>query len=1130
MASSTFKSVSDTIRSKAQIFYVDTERPDTHLLVETTHSAKNEHRQSILSSLRSRTSRNRLNDDFQTSVTATTRASDMCHEIHVEIPDSTLLETMGLLRKETITDQDHDSMPPTMVALMEEASGRTSTDTAGSPISLKTFITHATADANKSKAADAPPINYNQNQMKADVSNEESCGKEIKSVSDKVPDISLPNHSDHIPVSSLATISSIRSHLGGNLFVKGNREQTRNLGIPSPYRRALRLGEEAVSESTVCNSDGKYEVGKTSQEDKVSSRLSLKLTTSMPSGLSDLVFISPAQFQPAGTAEIGVNSSEAYDADEEYGSERSEEPSMGPKSSWEKARADRQRRYHFVRSMSAETASDHSDVPGLELRQMRDQSNAHNNSSDLVPKSISSVATPGSIRRVHFELMLDHTKSKQVSMLTPGINEHLTDAAPEIADNEQELSVANLEVLKQASDLQRLPTIPSSCLQENLLPDSGLQMRRCSAHSDITSSGCDITTTSRLSCRPIFEETNYVQSNHARQTFSIIGAMDPVRDNHEAGKADNEKLIFLRLNEESGCPGISTEPGVLREYPSRSPAYVEKHLDSTANLSISAILCNTETQTTRSPMHNDLYQSSVSRANEPSSFIEDHSIGMILPLPDYSSNPYHEPRAEIKTYRSMPGAFELSPAKQSHKVSVRNSQYDDTRNDTPNLFASVSNTRPSSVDFSVMNPEVDHYLARAFSSVPYRVTESEYSDGENGFRTPNTTPVKQGQEAESCTGGPTEPDLHPKHPSEQAVVACQFHDPSTDFIAARLPKFAASPVNIADSPVGGEWLSPFYNEFSLNGVALPKNITPPSLLIDNGDRRDPFSQMESITYGDGELTYHSGNSPHVQLQTSSLKKGVWWNRVQKMLKGSESPCAERLRLQTLDDDLDSAQDTLRSVDERINESNMNINDLRALLGLEHGQEQHEESGSPSTETQTYETEGDNLAMATGRSLIVENGIQQNRKTISDINALLATATPFVNECIYGKGADHGIGNSKDIQWKEEHATNKYLVHLPAGDADSLNAVDIRKDYRLRFDVEQDDDADRFATLFPHSISSFEGFQTLRQEIEAAMESLQGEEMVSSEESDMGIVGSVLHTMRHGQLRSSEDSWYSFEMD
>ena len=79
-------------------------------------------------------------------------------------------------------------------------------------------------------------------------------------------------------------------------------------------------------------------------------------------------------------------------------------------------------------------------------------------------------------------------------------------------------------------------------------------------------------------------------------------------------------------------------------------------------------------------------------------------------------------------------------------------------------------------------------------------------------------------------------------------------------------------------------------------------------------------------------------------------------------------------------------------------------------------------------------------------------------------------------------------------------------------------------------MEQDQDADRLASLFSHSIPPLEGFKTLHQEIKASVESLQGEEMVISEESDMDIIGSLPHTIRRDRLRRSEDSWYSFEMD
>ncbi|MCJ1321903.1 hypothetical protein MMC15_007248 [Xylographa vitiligo] len=1134
MASSTFKSVSDTIRSKAQIFYVDTERPDTQLPAEAMQSGKHEQKLSILSSLRSRTSRNRLNENFQNSVTTTTQASDMSHEIHVEIPDSTLLETMGLSRKGTISNQAQGNMLPTTVSPLQEASSRTSTDIAASPLSLRAFIAGAITDAKQINAHrsedDAPPMNFNQSRLEADVSDEKSCGKDLESVSDKeFPEIPLNDSPDHIATSSPATISSTRSHLGGNLFVKGNREQTRKFGIPSPYRRALQLSEEAASESSACNSDRAYNIGRKSQEDSISSRLPLKLTTSMSSGLSGLVFISSAQTQPVSTAEIEVNSSEAYDADEEYGSERSEEPSMGPKSSWEKARADRQRRYQFVRTMSAETASDHSDVPGLELRPMRDQLHAQNNDSNLKPKSASLAATHGSLRRVHFDSVFDPFNITEVSIPTSATTQRPTDTELDLTDNEQQRNMANLEILKQTSNIQGLLAVPSSCLQENHSPKLGLQIRTCSAHDDTTSSSCAVITSSQSCYRPVPDGTYHLRNHYLRRTSSIIGEIDQVRQDFERSKRDNWTPHSLQFNDESGHPGNSAAPVVVGDDTIRSPVYVERVLDSTASHSMSTILSSTKVETNREPLFNDLDKRVVLGANKSGDFVEDPSVELLPPLPESGGTPYHEPWVDNKTHHSMPGTFEPSSEKRAPKLSLRNFQ-DETRKDTPNLFVSMSDTRPSSVDFSMMNPEVDHYLAQAFSDVPYRVTESEYSDEENGFRTPITTPLKQDYKEKSHTKSLTDLGLPQDNSSEQSEMTCQLPNTTVDFVTARLPLFAASPAHNIDFSANDQELTSNYDEFSPDGIMLPKDVTPPALSSSMSHHRDRSWQMEDVAYGGVESTYHFGDSEHAQLQTSSLKKGVWWTRVQKMFTDSESPCAEKPNLTTLDDGLDNAEDTLRSVEDRTNESNMNIDDSKALLGVEHTQEPRNQPDSPVTEMQTDGSGDDNLAMSTKRFLTIENGIQQNRKTISDINALLATATPSVNDFISGESPDDIMKDSKkNIQWNNGHIANEYQVHAPAGSEDSLNAMTTVQDHRLRFDVEQDKDADRFASLFSHSISPFEGFQTLHQEIKTSVESLQGEEMVSSEESDIDIIGSLPHAIGHNCLRSSEESWYSFEM-
>ncbi|MCJ1289456.1 hypothetical protein MMC34_000988 [Xylographa carneopallida] len=1045
MASSTFKSVSDTIRSKAQIFYVDTERPDTQSPAEPTHSGKHEHRPNILSSLRSRTSRNRLNDDFQNSVTTTTQESDMSHEIHVEIPDSTLLETMGLARKVPAIDQAHDNVHRAMVPPLDEVSSRTSIDTAASPVSLEAFIADANASVKQIKSSklgnNASPIDYSQKRSKADATDKGSCEKRPESFfNQEFLDNSLNENTDHIAYSPPAVALSTRSRLGGNLFVKGNRESTRKYGIPSPYRRALQLSEEAASEVSACNSDGTHEIGRKIEEDLISSRLPLKLTTSISSGLSGLVFISSAQIQSASTVEIEVNNSEAYDADEEYGSERSEGPSMGSKSSWEKARADRQRRYQFVRSMSAETVSDHSDVPGLELRSMKDQLHAQINASNLTTESMSSVATPTSLRKVHLEDASNSTEFNQVLMPSPATIERPYDAELELNYNEQEHDVNSSEFLEHASDMQKWLVVPSSRLQENHSPVLGLQIRTCSAHSDTTTSSCAITTNSQACYQPVPEERYHVRRTDLRRTSGISSQMDRLRHDLERGKHDNETKNFPQLNEGSGCPGISASPVVVRENSIRPPAYVEEPLRSAAECSTSTILRTTKIGTAGQSLDSDLGKRSILGASESNNFAQDLSLEMLPPLPEGGSTPYRESRIGIRTHCSMPGAFEPSPERQSPTLSLRNMQEDDTRKHTPNLFASMSDTRPNSVDFSTMNPEVDHYLAQAYTDVPYRVTESEYSDEENGFRTPITTPLKQDYKVKSRTEGLADLAMPLASPVEQPAMTCQLHERSDNFVAARLPIFAASPASDVQFQAPGQAPTSAYDEISLGGVLLPKDITPPTFLSGRSYHADHFCQTEDAICSGGEFTHHLADDSHTKLQTSSLKKGVWWTRVQQTLKEPESPCTERPKLQTFDDDLDTAEDTLRSIEDRINESNMNIDDFRALL-----EEPRKEPDSLATEIQTDELEDDNQATASVRFHIVEHSIRQNRKTISDINALLITATPFVKEFLSGNSPDHIKKDSmKEIQWNGGHVANEYQVRSPPVDEVSFNAMDTQQ--------------------------------------------------------------------------------------
>ncbi|MCJ1401544.1 hypothetical protein MMC11_004760 [Xylographa trunciseda] len=1144
MASSTFKSVSDTIRSKAQIFYVDAERPDTQLHVEATDGGTHEYKPSIFSSLRSRTSRNKLNSDFQSSVTTTSQTSEMPHEIHVEIPGSTLLETMGLPRKVTITDKAHTTMPLTTISLLAVASSRSSTDMLASSTSLKQFITDVNTDANETdsegSAYGVSHINDTQNRLKAGLTLETDCGNDPESGSNKeTSDLSLAHSSYHIGVSHHAITASTRSHLGGNLFVKGNREHTRIFGTPSPYRRALQLSEGAASDSFASASYGIHEVENNSQEDGVGCRPPLRQTTSISNGLNGLVMISPAQVPPASNVEIEFNSSEAYDADEEYGSERSEEPSMGPKSSWDKARADRQRRYQFVRTMSAETASDHSDVSGLELHLMKDQSKIRDNTSNVTPEGTSSVATPSSGRRVHFESPSNHAVFTQSRMLTSQMvtedstveitpNQVQTDALEcsvkaierpagvelELTDGGRNQNTSNLEVLKP-SGAPNLLTMPSSYLQENRWPNLGLQMRTSSVHSDTTSSSCAITTSSQLCYQPISEESCHVRANHVQSTSSIISDTDQIRNDLAREKPELESPIFRPLIEEPGYIGITEVPVIVREDATRPPTYAERFLESAANNSMSMTVNDTAKEESKPPSCYETSRTSSLRLDKPDIFVEELSAEMLPPLTVAGSTSYHESLADMKIHRSMPGAFVPSPEKPSSISSSRSSQEDRTRENTPKMSVSMKDLRPNSVDFSIMNPEVDHYLAQAFSNVPYRVTESEYSDEENGFRTPITTPIKHNHSMKSYTCSGTEL-------TGQTERTCQPRDTSNSFVAARLPKFAVSPADSIDYLHREKGINSACNEYTLESVMIPKDNPSSASLSGKRHSIEQGWQMKDINNGDGDFADHSVDSPHIQLQTSSLKKGVWWTRVQEILKESESPCAERQMLQTLDDGLDNAKDPLRSIEGRMHEINMNINDSTALLEVEHTPKLRDGPDSPCTERQVDGWEDDKTAIPTERHFTNENGVQQNRESLNNSNLLLATATPFVREFIAGRSPNHTERNGKeDIQWDDGQVITKCQVRAPSGDEENLNPVD---------EAQQDQDANSFATLFSRSIALVKGRQALQQEIETSMESLQGEEMVRIDGPNVYIIGPVPHAIRHDRLRNSKNSWYSFEID
>ena len=1079
MASSTFKSVSDTIRSKAQVFYVETERPDITCSAEPAHRGKHEYMSRVLSSVRSRTSRNKLNDDFHSPFQIATQKSDIPHEIHIEIPDSTLLETMGLPRRETTNEKTHCYTPLTTASSQEGAGSKTSVDGSASPLSSRSLITDTNVDPKYMKSRgsehDASHISDDQTLLKARQLDEKDSGNDVGSVGNKGSlDNSSLGGSNQIPISPQPTISSTRSHLGGNLFVKGNHEQPRNFGIPSPYRRALRLSEEAASESSACFSNGTHEVGRESEERKVQSHPSLKLTTSILSGLNGLAMISTAQVWPLSTAETEFNNSEAYDADEEYGSEKSEEPNMGPKSSWEKVRADRQRRYQYVRSMSAETASDHGYVPGLELHLTKDCTQIRDSASILKARSVSSVVAPDSGHRVCFGPPLDSTH-----VMHDSIREEITDqnlagglkcsveaiqrcvsAEAKLINDKPEQKKANLKDQKEVTDIGRFLTMPPACLRENRLPKPGSQIRTCSAHSDTTSSTCAITTSSQLCYQPVPEESHHVRTNHVRRTSSIIDEIDQVRHDLKSREWDPEPSIPLPSMEQAGwskiteVPVVTTENTVIPFDDSGNentdkrysfcapPAYVERLLDSGASQSMSTILSNDTQATNLPPAYYESDRRSSFETNDPHISVNDRSPETLPPLPKGSNTPYHEPFVNVAIHRSMPGESIPPPEKQLLKSLSGNSKMNKTAGKTVDLSISIPVTRPSSVDFSMMNPEVDHYLAHAPSETPFQATESEYSDEETLFRTSVNIPLKQDHRAKSRTENCAQLGSPRLRVSGEVPESYQLQDTSNIFVAARLPEFATKLANEIDPSAIERSVSPTYDEYTLRDVMRPKEITPFTSLSGRSYCKDQSWQMDGTSYDPREFPYCSVDSSHTQLQTSSLKKGVWWTRVQEMLSESESPCAGKQFIHTLDNELNKADDTLRSVEECIHESNVTIDDVRALLAAELIQGLQNKSSLSSTEIHNDGYEDDKVAFATQNFLDIENRIQQNHESIVDITTLLTPANPIMTESDPERSLGHTIGDSKrDHQDTSRHVTVKYQVCVPEGAEHSLSPAD-----------------------------------------------------------------------------------------
>ncbi|MCJ1472738.1 hypothetical protein MMC13_001387 [Lambiella insularis] len=982
-ASRTFKAISENIRSKAQIFYVDPNFTDSPSSEDTDVNGKHEHVARIFSSLRSRTSRSKMNNITPDIVIRDTSVPEIPHEIHVEIPDAKLVDTDICISERGLAVKDSLGSMSTL------------------PQSLYTERSSSLA---------------------AQTSN--SCA--LDTTADKLPSAST-SCENMDPHSLLAVNGGKGSHTGGSLFVKGNREYNRKHNVPSPYRRALLLSDEAGSISPIDRSDDE-QTTEAEHPRPIPARSPLRLTTSFSTGLSDMMIVASEKVATPDTVDIEVGQSEIYDADAESSSELSEAPSMGPRSSWDKARADRQRRYQVVRSMSAETASDHSDDSGLELRSFSDQ-------SQPMSADTSVSRSPAIERRVRFETgaNVDPIPASLPLRVTYSVEaiERLSGRDLDQSDSDHEqanIHPDSLDVLRtepRSKQFRGLTSARGASQTQGTNPARlTLQSRKSSMLSDSTSSSCAITTSSPLCYQPIPETSYHVHTHHVRRTSSINDKIGHTSDDMESEKYSSALSEPLSSSSQCSHKGQAPTPmeGDFMKGLVVTDAYANSFRDqrSTAiwspwpleQMPLTGATNNEATSSdsracdSRSIKYQDIgrfrnvvqkrptdvfmigdcvptteatsqqqteelesagtekdvqlplirpdiddptcWDVSEQRFNSP--YLGDTNYRtdgqeiaistprqlsqseLLPPLPASSNTPYHETSSDIRT-QGASSVSSIHPEFTSRCIAHTDNHQERIAHDNTSLASVIPSVRPVSVDFSTINPELDHYLAQAYSNAPFRATESEYSDEDEGFRTPIATPSKRKRIFEDGLETPKPQTISPVV-EISSVLSVHIPDNNDDgFVAARLPQFGPMPqlnkVDIAEAtfstPHSDAQTAPHKQDVE------PSEWTPQSPGLGQGHRRERSWHIQESS-PDGEEPHDpSAGAPTSPLQTSSQKKGVWWARAQQLYRKSESPCPDKhISPSETDAEQTIESKALQVIDACINHNTRLSDDVRAF--------------------------------------------------------------------------------------------------------------------------------------------------------------------------------------------------------
>ena len=1020
LASTTIKMFSDTIRSKATMFYTsppltEISRPD-----DTDSPTKRDRAARLLSSLRSRSSRN-FNEDPQTEETEVEPRVyvDMPHELDVEIPNSSLIDhttkaarqnsvsfLSSVVSSPTANDQarwkkDDNLSDPFGGTTIEKKSTIGGTEKAPSLIDL----------VSDSPGTSSAIIAKSQVGPKAVVEAPAAPGfVGVDHKSDTGSDVDVMKTIGESTTCSAMGPSSAR----GSLFVKGKREQER-LHSSSPYRRGLlcHSARRADTEAQDSNSGRTANTAIESGELFVMSLLPADGDVTIPRGRE------PAQSTDVDHTDVDdqpeldrphyvSSNSDAEDRIKCLDHQTVEIPSMGPKSEWDKLRAERQLRYHKVSGTSA--VSEHG-IGG--------QSESHletccDRLSDDVQtdKTTCAVgedgfATTGEIsrsRKVRFEESADpqskkpgsggDTESADISAAQKVEKEcsgvwhegEPSDYALSVADRTRSsiLDDVDMRSLSSASTLQDIieatdtlnhpginsPEIASS--QTHLSPAprrylgiEPLHIRKASSHSASTTDSCAVTTKGDFRYEAGRIPSLHVRTSPVRRTSSINAELNSAPDVPENGDfspsipppeptgpawsmgmaaSDASKLshdILATTTEGSGEGDCECWLKLMVE--------VKHNVGEERKSEVLRRSFNT----TR--IGNDLTARSASELNVSTSIKPD--------APKATSNLAFSQATNTPVRVHNTRSENLGPVRVSKESAVRRSRllnphYDQTPysiEDLPPLPASVDTPYHTSgriiEDLPPLPASVDtpyhtsgetiglSYLCSSFSPSPIEhmaasrecVTELRLEqkrtciesifpdEAEIGVECWGQEEINSGSGFLNCSPGiglrrtrrvkrgaasKLSRSLNSTRMMDERIFNDQ--DMERDFVAARLPNLEsarseAKTHQLRQMAVSTlDFLGSIGSEASPNLLSSINECNSADAFMgttSSGSRRghnkDKSLAMEDGSFSGEEFTYNAVGAPKTGFQTSSQKKGVWWDREFRGIDDRDSPLASK---------------------------------------------------------------------------------------------------------------------------------------------------------------------------------------------------------------------------------------------